>query len=274
MERKRIKNLIIIVLIILNAFLAGVVITDRIAAAAAARALKSSLYEAMAQNGVSLSADAVIEGPPPSAQTMIRDLNSEKQMAERVIGKCSVSDLGGNIMYYGSDGGRAQFHGNGEFDIATDPGNIPKGGSAEQTAISLLNKMGLEALALNTTDNGEITTVTAHYSFNRTPIYNAGIVFTFSESSLILISGQRPPDKPGVTEASSFDAATVLMRFIDLIHAEGYVCSEIKSLSPGYIMNDTAPGGVVLVPVWKIETDSGLYFINGLTGNPEPIIYP
>lgn len=255
----------------LNIFLTGIVITDKTAAVAAVRAMKNDLFEIMSQNGVRLSADADIESPSLPKYIMFRDLAEEKQTAEKVIGKSSAADLGGNVLYYSSDTGKATFRGTGEFDVSFEPGKFPIEDNAEQTAKNVLGKMGLTALDMLTESSREITTVTVFYAFNRIPVCNAGIVFTFSESSLIFISGQRPPGKPRIAEEPAFGAVTILMRFIDLINTEGYVCSEISSLTTCFTINDTAPGGVVLVPIWKIETDSGDYYINGLTGGPEAI---
>ena len=273
MDGKKIKNIVILILLIADVFLAALVVSDRITDAAAARAMKNGIYEAAELNGVKLSADAGLESPPFPKYTMYRDLNAEKKMADGLLGKCSVSDLGGNIMFYSSDAGRATFRGTGEFDIAFDPGKYPAEGGAELTAVSFLGKMGLktrETRAANNSD-GQTETVTALIDFNETPVFNAYVTFTFSDDSLILVSGKRPPDKPGPAEEYSFDAATVLMRFIELIGSEGYVCSEINLLTGGFVLSDTAPGGVVLIPVWRIDADAGVYYINGLTGKPETV---
>ena len=38
-------------------------------------------------------------------------------------------------------------------------------------------------------------------------------------------------------------------------------------------MNASVSGDGTLCPVWRIETDSGAYYINGLTGQAESIAY-
>ena len=47
--------------------------------------------------------------------------------------------------------------------------------------------------------------------------------------------------------------------------ALGWVGSSVTGLTQGYLPADSAGGGIRLVPVWLIETDTGNFFVNGIT---------
>ena len=49
------------------------------------------------------------------------------------------------------------------------------------------------------------------------------------------------------------------------------VCGEIREMTPGYQANLSRPT-TILSPVWRIVTDTGAYYLDGVTGaiTPEP----
>ena len=60
-------------------------------------------------------------------------------------------------------------------------------------------------------------------------------------------------------------AATALTRLLDeLSRGEGYVCSQIAALYPGYLPSGSGP--VTLTPAWFIDTDAWRFLVDGLTG--------
>jgi len=61
------------------------------------------------------------------------------------------------------------------------------------------------------------------------------------------------------------------MRFLEIVRSEGFICSRLEGLMPGYLMNVTVSGESTLTPVWHIETDTGELFINALSGKQETI---
>ena len=69
----------------------------------------------------------------------------------------------------------------------------------------------------------------------------------------------------------TLDVPTVLMRFLALVLDSGRVCSSLDSLELCYSMTATAAGDGSLVPVWRITTDTGEYYINAVSGLEETI---
>ena len=67
------------------------------------------------------------------------------------------------------------------------------------------------------------------------------------------------------------DVPTVLTRFLSLVLENGHVCSSLDKLELCYNMQANAAGEATLTPVWRIETDTGEFFINAVTGLQETV---
>ena len=67
------------------------------------------------------------------------------------------------------------------------------------------------------------------------------------------------------------NAAGVLVRFLEIVRSEGFICSTLRTLTPGYLMSVTVSGESTLTPVWHIETDTGDLYLNALTGAAETV---
>ena len=56
------------------------------------------------------------------------------------------------------------------------------------------------------------------------------------------------------------------MAFLDARYDLGWVGSAIESVVQGYARSETAAAAAVhLTPVWRLETDTGVFQVNGLT---------
>jgi hypothetical protein len=61
---------------------------------------------------------------------------------------------------------------------------------------------------------------------------------------------------------------TLLMHFLRTAGEDGRV-SEITGLRCGYFIRGSASGEAELIPVWRVETDAGDFYLNGFTGKKE-----
>ena len=64
---------------------------------------------------------------------------------------------------------------------------------------------------------------------------------------------------------------SAILRFIEIINENGYICSKIIGFDSGYIMNVAVSGESVLTTVWRIETETGIYYINAENGRQETV---
>ena len=64
--------------------------------------------------------------------------------------------------------------------------------------------------------------------------------------------------------------ATVLVRFLAGLNEGNYVCSSIDGMRAGYVVSGASRSGQ-LTPVWRVETDTGAYDVDGVTGALVPV---
>ena len=53
--------------------------------------------------------------------------------------------------------------------------------------------------------------------------------------------------------------------------ALGWVGSAVTELTLGYLPSENAGTGMRFVPVWRIETDAGSFYVNGITREITPL---
>ncbi|MBR5261511.1 MAG: hypothetical protein IKV47_05010 [Oscillospiraceae bacterium] len=210
----------------------------------------------------------------PTGCSVVRDNEQEQTSIRKLLGRCSVDDLGGNIRYYNGARGQASCRGTGEMDMLLNPGTVKTGNDAGKTALRTMEQMRMtgDSRLLEIVSDGDSHTVYTCCQWEGATVYNAKMQFSFASGRLVMISGTRVFDVR--TETSSvqpMNYTSAIMRFVDLINENGYICSRITGFDAGYIMNVAVSGESVLTPVWRIETDTGIYYINAENGRQEMI---
>ena len=116
MQSSRLKNIIILILALVNLFLLASLFSRFSARRESREQTTTQLTELFAANGMTLSPDAVSFQPPPTGGTLARDTAQDRQMASLLLGDgLSYSDQGGGIWSYDSPDGAAVFRSGGSF---------------------------------------------------------------------------------------------------------------------------------------------------------------
>jgi len=269
-ENSKIKNYIIILLALVNIFLLYIVLNSASEERQASNYRRQALETVLKSNGITLNPKITLPDKVPSQISLKRDLSSEHSKVGELLGNCEAQDQGGNIYYYSSENGDAQFRGTGDFEINLKSGILASGKDPAAAAKTALNKLEIafsgNAPALHS--SGSDSKVTVNCSWNDTPVYNAAITLNFEDGWLIKIAGKRLLDSenPIASSGSFLDGVSVLMKFLESIHQTGAVCSEINDLRLGYFLSTSVSGDCTLNPVWCILTDSQPYYIDALSG--------
>ena len=275
MDKSKIKNFIIILLALVNICLLFIVISSDIEERKAAAYRTEALVNVLSENGITLNSDINLSGSIPPLLFLKRDLETEEHRISALIGSCYTEDKGGNCYYYQGADGQANFRGTGEFEISMNSGVIPIGKDPVATAKATLKKLSIESSDIKpiVVDDGTNVTGTLFGSLDGTAIYNEKISFVFTSAYLWLINGTRPLDtKSSVQSSESYpDSVTILMNFLKFVNDTGSVCSEIKDLKIEYYMYSAVSENCTLRPVWCVETNSGLYYIDAASGEAENI---
>ena len=266
MESSKIKNLVIIVLILLNVFFLIIAMTDFAREKAEKSRVLDRLEMIMAQNGIALDPGVIADDVELASYAVKRDLNSEAAVAELFLGETSMEPQGGKIYKYESDRGTAVFRSGGEFEIEL-PGGYESGKTAESTVRDLLEAMDVEYIDLDILEGNDETGVTAVSSCNKTIVYNCRITFVFDGETLVLVHGRRFADLEVKSNGGeTMTAATALLQFLAFAQEKEYDCTEIIGAETGYLLTISVLGEGTIMPVWKIISDVGNYYVNTTTG--------
>ena len=266
MNTARLKNIVILILLLANAFLLVLLFSRRAEENAAHERSVAQLTALLSADGIAFDS-ALLDGLPDTVLNVqpARDLAAEQALAEGIIGSVTSIDSGGGIYrYYSSDGlnsGSCLIRSGGALEAAVsravdDPAEF---------CADLCVPLGYRTF--DVLSDGARTVVTASRFVGELEVCNASLIFTFSGSTLTTVTGTfLPPIDTSESGETAFDAVTALVRFLDYRNASGAVCTGITRLSAAYLMQSTTSAPLQLVPVLRVDTDVYSYYVNIISG--------
>lgn len=261
MQTYRLKNIIILLLVLVNIFLLILLGNHWVAQRSAYKTSVDQLSTLFASEGISLDPSVVPDASAPPPLTLSRSVENDRSLAQAVLGQdLTVSDEGGGIYLYESDSGTARFRTNGAFDITV---YLPPEESPEALCQRICETFGYGTPAGDLTEG--TGTYTAPLLFGETEVINCSISFSFTDYALISISGYLLPDGSSSQSAgSSMSAITALTLFLQSRSDSDSisVSNQILSVSAGYLLESTPAAPLSLTPVWHITTDTYEYYVN------------
>lgn len=268
MEWSKVKNIIILILLMLNAFLLVLVLGRRRAVDEYARSAVTRAVQVLEKNGVKVSEDALGDASALPELTVSRDLQAEQALARALLGEdVRRTDQSGGLYAYEGAGGSALFRASGEFQAELTPrpleGRTPAGHAA-----ALLKQLGLEGELISAPQAGESGEVVMLQKLNGVSVYSCRLVFRYDEQGLTTLSGVllAGPARSAPDQADFLDLPNALIRFLDGILEQGSLCSAVTGLRPGYRLTQSFGAELRLAPTWLVNTDAGSYYLDGATG--------
>ena len=74
-----------------------------------------------------------------------------------------------------------------------------------------------------------------------------------------------------IPAAEAISAADALVVFLSARFELGWMGSAVVGMEQGYLRSETAAAATVhLTPVWRLDTDTGSFYVNGITGEVTP----
>jgi hypothetical protein len=161
------------------------------------------------------------------------------------------------------------------LDLTVNVDTIRSGGTAdallsrpvddpESFSKQLFKTFGYTFLTSQLTDGSG--SVTGIRSEKGRLIFNASLTLTFSDSSLTGVSGTFLPALDEGRRTDGLDAVDALVHFLDYCSASGVVCTEVRALDEGYLLQTSSASPLRLQGVWRISTDVSRYYVNCKTG--------
>lgn len=263
MDRYQLKNIMIIILALVNLFLLGSLAMRETSEQAARRRSEEQLVELFAADEITLNADAISSKAPSMPVSMTRDTVREREAAEFFLGESlHRDDQGGGIYSYTGDSGVALFREDGSFDVA--------GSLAEENAEEICRKFcrsfsyGEPIFVLDESGSG---TAVAVYQHDKQPVYNCMVTFHFDRGMLQTLSGTLLPESGTETipDRELLSSLAALTAFQKMRRETGAVVSVVTEMYPCYRLQSSTAMPMSLTPAWCIVTDTSKYYVNCIT---------
>lgn len=262
MDRFRLKNLIILILLLLNGFLLFSLAQRRAAERDAFRRTAEQLTALFQEDGMTLDPDAISTDDPPEGVTLTRDTALEEKAAAFLLGETlTSSDQGGGIYHYSGAGGEALFRSSGGFEVS----GALAAEDVEDVCRSFCRTFSYEAPDIRLDEEGS-GVFSAAAVYDRLPVFNCSVTFTIEKGALTAVSGTLLPKTgtPAPQEAS-LSAAGALVAFQRMRRESAAVASTVTETRLCYELQN-AGAAMSLAPVWRVVTDTEDYFVSCRTG--------
>ena len=261
LDRYLLKNIIILILALVNICLLGSLAMRQSSATDARRQTEAQLTELFAADGRTLEKGASSSNTPPAPLTLTRSTQLEREMAVFFLGRnVRQEDQGGGTYTYTGDSGVARFRAGGTFEIA---GSLSSG-DVEAFCRKFCQTFSYEpvVLELNSTGSGTGTTVASYLDL---PVFNASVTFTVDQGTLLTVSGTLlSEDGAAVSgEQELLSAAAALTAFQSARRESGAVVSAVTETALCYELQSSS---LSLTPAWRVATDTRDYYVNCVTG--------
>lgn len=263
MQSWRLKNIIILILALVNVFLLGSLLLRKSEDTSARRQAATELTALFAADGVTLNPEAIASGPAPEGRTLNRSAEEDQKVAVFLLGdEATAGDKGGGISEYRSSGGTALFRVGGGFEAT---GTLSGGEDPETWLRRFCRLFYYDDLVLSLEDgSGTAVAVQQHNGYS---VANCTITFTLREGEVTALSGTHlPATYTAVDPTVPLSALTALTSFLEYRRNSGAVVSSVTDMVPCYELQSTSATPITLVPVWQVVTGAGNYYVNSFTG--------
>ena len=271
MPISKVKNIVILILVLVNLLLLMLVVPLSRERQRQEEETYTQLSGLMAHYGVQLQAESLpdtrtlytVEFTPAEdgALPAMRSLLGEMVLME--------NDSTRYVQIYRSEQGTCQLSRSSSIEARLEGRDAASDPSA--AAGALLDSMGLTAAYVTAPvrSSAGIYTVTAVQQLLDVPVFSAALDCTFQNGVLSRMEGTLYFDTTGLVRTDDntcCSAADALVAFLGSRDTLGWVGASVTDVTQGYFRTETASAAVVrLVPGWHVSTDTGDFWVNGIT---------
>ena len=262
MRWTKIKNIIILLLVVVNLFLLGLVGLRNWRTQQNARLARERMVTVLENNGVAFLPDEVPDLLTLTGRRLTVTPPTEEE-AQALVGRIdSQTPLGLRTVYEG-EWGTVTLSPSGEIEV------IYSGPAySEAQALELLSSLGVEVREAGRQTEAGVTTVTLIQLWEGIPLPGQTAIMVCQGGSVESLSFRRLAGKaePVSSSGETVTAATALIRFLAAMSQEGYVCSQVTDMYAGYSLSGSTT--VTFTPAWYVETDASpwRFAVDGITG--------
>lgn len=268
MEWPKLKNMILVLLLITNFFLLAIIFSQEVQEDGQEQKTRQSALLFLADRGIAISEENVPTQSNLLPQQITWDRSQETGQATALLGKITSDSLGGDIISYHSPLGELRCYSNGEVAGHFPPASFPLEGEDPTThGADILKKLGVDNLFLHQEEVEDGVLLYFVQTLEEIPLIDCTFILLYQQDSLVeIVQGRRlqgtmtPQLQPCLSVASS------LMNFYTQLQVLGDVCSQVVDITPCYWVTASLATPGLLTPMWHITTDTGAYYLNTLTG--------
>lgn len=272
MEWHRVKNIIIVILLLINGFLLVLVGTRKSEARRYEQSALEGVILVLGENGISLSEDVIAARSGKTPGTMERSITLEAQAASALLGESTEgTNRGGGLYIYATDAGQISFRSGGELSSALNDDPRWHTDDPESHAAALAAGLGVDFRLVDSRISEGSGLVVYQQLMDGAPLFSCGISFVYENGRLTEVSGTLlATEDPAQESGEVLSLPTVLMHVLDELLTSGSVSSAILTVEPGWLPEQSFNDAIRLNPVWYISTNTTDYYVDGLTGEVSP----
>ena len=269
MEWRKLKDLIILILLVVNGFLLVLVWSRRTESDQYERSALTQTIQVLEQAGIRADADALVPASAQAPMAVDRDLEREARLACILLDeKVEGENRGGGLYLYQGALGQLSVRSGGELSADFEEGERWCTDHPEQHAAARLAQLGLEGERTDVAQEDGQTVVRFRQIWYGAPVFSCEVSFFYQDGRLTALRGALVMGGAGAAEpGQTLTLPTALLRFSEAVGGTGDVCSEIRAMEPGWrSFAQSLSGGVRLTPVWLVSTDTAGYYLDGIIG--------
>lgn len=264
MDRYRLKNVIILILLLMNVFLLGSMAYRSTAAQSAHDRAVRQLVELFEADGVALDPAAISDETPPAGCVLTRDTSLERSAASYLLGGgLAHSEQRGGVYSYSGSNGAALFRESGGFEAA---GTLAAS-EGERFCRRFCQEFHYEVTSVQLDGSGS-GTISALREYGGRTVHNCAVTFTLERGAVVSADGTLLPEAAfnGTAEEEPLSAQAALTAFQAMRRESGAVVSSITEMYLCYELQSSTAAPMTLTPAWCIVTDTVNYYVNCATG--------
>lgn len=264
MSAPKVKNLVILILALVNLFLLALVLPSRYAARQAEQEANRQLSRLFSTSGIRLDPESIPRGELLCDQVVTTDASAGSAAVLALLGEDATAERTADGLRFSSGLGTATLV-DGVLSAAVSiPSDQP-----EQFTLQCLRNMGIGFSALAPVSGGEGTQkFRADLAAGKHPVHDAALTFSYENGALVRVDGlllaKDPPLVPDGSQ-SCLSPRDALVKFLGSRLSTGWLGSSIQKLEQVWLLSRSG-SSLSLRPAWRIHTDAGLCLVNGITG--------
>jgi len=254
----KIKNIIILLLAMVNVCLLGLTGVRCWSAGWNDRELRARMVTVLGRSNIAF-APAEVPGEMPLEQQQVSVAVPGADLARALVGDIAQTDREGTWTTYQGTQGSAAFSAAGEVEVLFAPGVRPVRDDPVRLGEELLEELGIQALELERHTRSGEETVRWVQLWQDAPVAQAVLTLTCRNGAAESFSGRMLSGGQAQAYGGELlSASTALSRFLEGLKRGGYACSQIREMRAGYVM--TGGETVTLTPAWLLETDTDPWY--------------